>query len=148
MPPNIFSGERSLSETFIREWELYYLVNINVDRMATPFKRVALCLSLIRGPKVDSWVRQQMNWLQDAVTRQNNPIPMIDEQLWNIFEAAFRHAFTDMAREQNAYKKLVSLKMTGGDLDTYIADFEQLAQEAGYNLNKKGALILFRRGLP
>jgi hypothetical protein len=38
--------------------------------------------------------------------------------------------------------------MTAGDLDTYIADFEKLAQDAGYALNEKGALILFRKGLP
>jgi hypothetical protein len=38
--------------------------------------------------------------------------------------------------------------MTGGDLNTYIADFKKLAQDAGYALNEKGALILFRKGLP
>jgi hypothetical protein len=38
--------------------------------------------------------------------------------------------------------------MTGGDLDTYITDFKKLAQDAGYALNEKGALILFRKGLP
>jgi hypothetical protein len=38
--------------------------------------------------------------------------------------------------------------MTGVDLDTYIADFEKLAQNAGYCLNEKGAIILFRKGLP
>jgi hypothetical protein len=38
--------------------------------------------------------------------------------------------------------------MTGGDLNTYIVDFEKLAQDTGYHLDEKGALILFRRGLP
>jgi hypothetical protein len=133
---------------FMREWSLYYLINSDADRMATPFKRVALCLSFFKGPKVDSWVMLQIGWLQNVTTRQHNPITHQDPRLWDIFEAEFRRAFTDTVREQNAYKRLVVLKMTGGDLDTYIADFEKLAQDAGYTLNEKGALILFRKGLP
>jgi hypothetical protein len=50
-----------------------------------------------------------------------------DPRLWDIFKAEFQRAFTDTAREQNAYKKLGALKMIGGDLNTYIADFEKLA---------------------
>jgi hypothetical protein len=117
------------------------------NTMATPFQRVALCLLFFKGPKVDSWVILQIGWLQNVTTRQHNPIMLQDPRLWDIFEAEFWRAFTDTARKQNAYKKLVALKMTAGDLDTYIADFEKLAQEAGYCLDKKGALILFRRGL-
>jgi hypothetical protein len=79
VPPSIFTGDRGLSETFIREWELYYLINIDADRMATPFKRVALCLSFIRGPKVDSWVTLQMRWLRDVTSRQHNQINPLDE---------------------------------------------------------------------
>jgi hypothetical protein len=132
----------------MREWSLYYLINSDADRMATPFKRVALCLSFFKGPKVDSWVMLQIGWPQNIITRQHKPIAHQDPRLWDIFEAEFQRAFTDTAREQNAYKKLVALKMTGGDLDTYITDFENLAQDAGYALNEKGALILFRKGLP
>jgi hypothetical protein len=132
----------------MREWSLYYLINSDADRMATPFKRVVLCLSFFKGPKVDSWVMLQIGWLQNVTTRQHNPIAHQDPRLWDIFEAEFRRAFTDTTREQNTYKKLVALKMTGGDLDTYITDFEKLAQDAGYALNEKGALILFRKGLP
>jgi hypothetical protein len=90
----------------------------------------------------------QIRWLQDVTNRQHNPIAPQDPRLWNIFEGEFQRAFTDTAREQNAYKKLVVLKMTGGDLNTYIVDFEKLAEDAGYSLNEKGALILFRKGLP
>jgi hypothetical protein len=148
MPLGIFTGNRNLSETFMREWSLYYLINNNTDRMATPFKRVALCLSFFKGPKVDSWVVLQIGWLQDVTNRQHNLIAHQDPRLWDIFKAEFCRAFTDTAREQNVYKKLVALKMTGGDLDTYIADFKKLVQDAGYHLDEKGALILFRRGLP
>jgi hypothetical protein len=132
----------------MREWSLYYLINSDADRMATPFKRVVLCLSFFKGPKVDSWVTLQIGWLQNITTRQHNPIAPQDPRLWDIFEAEFQRAFMDTAREQNVYKKLVALKMTGGDLDTYITDFEKLAQDAGYCLDEKGALIPFRRGLP
>jgi hypothetical protein len=148
MPPEIFTGDRNLVETFMREWELYFLINSDTDRMATPFKRVALCLSFIRGLKVDSWITLQMRWLRTITMRQHNPIAPQDERIWALFKAEFLWSFTDMAKEQNTYKKLVTLKMTGGDLDTYIADFKKLAQDVGYHLNEKGAIILFRRGLP
>jgi hypothetical protein len=88
MPPGIFTGDRNLSETFMREWSLYYLINSDADRMATPFKRVALCLSF-KGPKVDSWVTLQIGWLQNVTTRQHNPIMPQDPRLWDIFEAEF-----------------------------------------------------------
>jgi hypothetical protein len=133
---------------FMREWSLYYLINSDADRMATPFNRVGLCLSFFKGPKVDSWVMLQIRWLQNITTRQHNPITPQDPRLWDIFEVEFQRAFTDTAREQNAYKKLVALKMTGGDLNTYITDFKKLAQDTGYYLDEMGALILFRRGLP
>jgi hypothetical protein len=132
----------------MREWSLYYLINSDADRMAMPFKRVVLCLSFFKGPKVDSWVMLQIGWLQNVTTRQHNLITPQDPRLWNIFKAEFCRAFTDTAREQNMYKKLVALKMIGGDLNTYIMDFEKLAQDAGYHLDEKGPLILFRRGLP
>jgi hypothetical protein len=31
MPPGIFTGDRNLSEMFMREWSLYYLINSNAD---------------------------------------------------------------------------------------------------------------------
>jgi hypothetical protein len=46
------------------------------------------------------------------------------------------------------YKKLISLKITGGDLDMYIAEFERLAEDAGYHSNERGTILLFRKGLP
>jgi hypothetical protein len=51
--PTIFTGERSLSKTFMRDFKIYKIMNPLADVMKQPYARVATALSLIRGPKVD-----------------------------------------------------------------------------------------------
>jgi Retrotransposon gag protein len=89
-----------------------------------------------------------MRWLRDVTSRQHNQINPLDEQLWKTFEEEFQRSFTDTAIEQNAYKKLISLKMTEGNLNTYIVEFERLAEDVGYHSNERGTILLFRKGLP
>jgi hypothetical protein len=43
--------------------------------------------------------------------------------------------------------KLEKLTMTHGDLDTYIATFNQLLDEAEFSPRDKGAVKMFKRGL-
>ena len=38
--------------------------------------------------------------------------------------------------------------MKDGDIDAYVANFEQLAQKAGYRLNTPQTIDLFTDGLP
>ena len=49
-----------------------------------------------------------------------------DDALWDWFVVAFRAAWTDTARSEEALTKLLAIKMQGGDLDTYIATFDHL----------------------
>jgi hypothetical protein len=53
MAPTIFTGEHSLSETFMRDFKIYKIMNPLTDVMKQPYACVATALSLIRGPKVD-----------------------------------------------------------------------------------------------
>ena len=56
-------------------------------------------------------------------------------------------AFTDTMSLQKAKAEFQTIKMEGGDLDTYIARFERLARIAGYNLQDQLVLDWFGSGL-
>ena len=102
VPPDIFTGNRALSKTFKQQFDMYKSMNDNHEIMLTPYYHTVQALSLIKGPLVDDWVADQIADLNDKVTRQNNPVPRHQEQLWNDFIAEFNTAFTDTTKRQTA----------------------------------------------
>jgi hypothetical protein len=54
--PTIFTGKRSLSNTFMHDFKIYKIMNPLADVMKQPYVCITTALSLIRGPKVDNWV--------------------------------------------------------------------------------------------
>jgi hypothetical protein len=98
--PTIFTGDRSLSKTFMRDFKIYKIMNPLADVMKQPYARVATALSLIRRPKVDDWVDEQLKDLELKV----RTMPRSDKTLWTDFETAFADAFTDMAKREDAIK--------------------------------------------
>jgi Retrotransposon gag protein len=141
--PTIFTGERSLSETFMRDFKIYKIMNPLADVMKQPYARVATALSLIRGPKVDDWVDEQLKELEQKV----RTTPRSDETLWTDFEVAFTTTFTDTAKKEDAYQKLKHLKMKDELVDDYITAFNSLAAKAGWELSNAGTIDAFRSGL-
>jgi hypothetical protein len=49
---------------------------------------------------------------------------------------------------EKAEQAIKEIHMKDGDLDGYIAKFEQLARISGHNLNTKGTWTMFAKGLP
>jgi Retrotransposon gag protein len=141
--PTIFTGERSLSKTFMRDFKIYKIMNPLADVMKQPYARVATALSLIRGPKVDNWVDEQLKELEQKV----RTTPRSDETLWTDFEAAFTTAFTDTAKKEDAYQKLKHLKMKDELVDDYITAFNSLAAKAGWELSNARTIDAFRSRL-
>jgi Retrotransposon gag protein len=141
--PTIFTGERSLSETFMRDFKIYKIMNPLADVMKQPYARIATALSLIRGPKVDDWVDEQLKELEQKV----RTTPRSDETLWTEFEAAFTSAFTNTAKKEDAYQKLKHLKMKDELVDDYITAFNSLAAKAGWELSNAGTIDAFRSRL-
>jgi Retrotransposon gag protein len=141
--PTIFTGDHSLSETFMHDFKIYKIMNPLADVMKQPYARVATALSLIRGPKVDNWVDEQLNDLELKV----RTTPRSDETLWTDFETAFMDAFTDTAKKEDAYQKLKHLKMKDELVDDYIVTFNSLAVKAGWELTNEGTIDAFRSGL-
>jgi Retrotransposon gag protein len=141
--PTIFTGDRSLSETFMHDFKIYKIMNPLADVMTQPYARVATALSLIRRPKVDDWVNEQLNDLELKICTT----PRSDKTLWTDFEMAFTDAFTNTAKKEDAYQKLKHLKMKDELVDNYITAFNSLAVKAGWELTNEGTIDTFCSGL-
>jgi len=66
-PPTIFNGMRLKTNQFMTEFQLWWIINNRSETMHNPFERIALCLSFIRGPKVDNWITGKIDQLRHAV---------------------------------------------------------------------------------
>src|SRR6266850_2239696 len=151
-PPIIFNRERLKMNQFMTEFQLWWMINSGAEEMNNSFQQIALCLSFIRGPKVDNWVEEKINQLQRAVLGDpaNGILPThrpTNEALWNSFGADFKAAYQDTAAEENAYAQLKDLYMIEDRIDEYIAHFEVLLVKAGWSCQDKGSIDIFFNGL-
>jgi hypothetical protein len=78
--------------------------------------------------------------------RVNTGILETDEQLWDLFEADFRQAFTNTHKAQDVQHDLQSIRQKD-NLDSYILDFKRVTRDAGVPLNDIGTIALFKKGL-
>ena len=143
--PKNFAGDRKDSERFLEEFTWYWKLNRKNASMKEPYSRVLLAISYMKGEKVRNWNKNQVNLLDKRVDEQL--VSPDDERLWKAFAQDFKSAFTNTTEKQDAYVKLKSLKMTGGDLDTYISDHEALVLLTGWNLEGDGSVEAFHDGL-
>ena len=56
-PPPEFNGDRSQASTFMNQFNLYRLANMEAAQMRVLMKHAALLLGFIKGPNVDAWVK-------------------------------------------------------------------------------------------
>jgi hypothetical protein len=87
--PTTFDGDRAKTDQFIWEFGLYRVVNLDNATIVSPFQRVTLTLTFMRGPKVDDWVIQYIDLVGTKVYGDNTtnlPTPPMhqfnDERLW------------------------------------------------------------------
>src|SRR5712672_2205743 len=144
VPPPIFNGDRDKSELFLDKFMSYEIVNGDSRQFTTPFLKVALCLSYMNGPKIDSWARHRRLWLK---AQKDSGVSMMDRSLWDDFEADFCRAYADQDAKLTAYQKLNELRMHGSDIDSYVAEFDRLIDEAGYSRSDISVLKKFKEGL-
>src|SRR6266851_3723226 len=139
--PQIFDGDRARADTFLTEYLGYLMLNQGVPGFESPIRQVAMALTLIKGEKVDLWVKNMLDSLRRLHPVQHN-VPAV----WNHFEKAFRAKFTDSTRELRARSQLERLKFRYPDIDSYIAEFEDLIVQAGYNIATQETINLFLKG--
>jgi len=68
--------------------------------------------------------------------------------LWQVLEREFRDAFINYAVQERVHDEIHKLKMKGGNVDQYIAEFQQLAHRANLNVNDAGNTRMFAARLP
>jgi hypothetical protein len=96
---------------------------------------------LIKGEKVDLWVKNMIDTLRRLHPVQHN-VPAV----WNEFEKAFRQKFMDSTSELHARNQLDKLKFKYPEIDGHIAEFEDLIVKANYNLASQEVINLFLKG--
>ena len=112
-----------------------------------PYFYAMYFLSWIKGPLVNNWKNDQVEDLKNKTTRAQNWIVQIEPALWNKLKAAFTTAFTDTAKVQNAYFKLMNYYQCNDSIDTYILTFRHLAKATGYLPNATTTIDIFLKYL-
>ena len=142
MLPTIFEGDRSKAESFLREFSTYLLINYDVPALTSFIKRIAIALTCIKGPKVNRWTQQQLEWLMTLQPTDDT------NTTYQQFITNFCNRFMDSQKAQRARIELQTLKMTWPEIDEYISKFESIAHEAGYNPVDHNMMQQFLQGLP
>jgi hypothetical protein len=110
------------------------------------FKKCNFFLSLLKGEDMEGWVNIQDDWLE-SVSVDQSIIPWQMNE-WEVMEKEFKKAFIDYAAHKKANNKLWKLKMEKGNVDAYIARFQQLAHQGGHSIDELEILQRFAMGLP
>ena len=101
------------------------LMNDDTTISCNPIKRCAYFLSLIEGSKVEGWTKHSYKWL-DKVQTKKMTLPF-DMTAWEVLKQDFKNTFINYAEYERAADELKRLYMKEGQIDEYIASFEQLA---------------------
>jgi transcription factor SPN1 len=138
--PNVFDGT-SDEKVFVRKVEAYCRAIGNVS----PYKKILIQLSYMRGPKVKNWVSKIYKEASLRVSLDINT--RNDPALWVWFRQVFSLKYGDTVEKGKALKTLLKLRMTKGDVETYIKRFEVLRRSVGWPEDSQGTVVLFQRGL-
>jgi Retrotransposon gag protein len=140
LPPTVFTGDHTESDRFLKEFKQWRLLNHDHNEMKQPYNRVLMALTYIKGPRVEDWQEARLEELTNTTLHPD------DEALWTNFEQRFKDTYTDSNKKRAAYDKLMALQMKGGDIDTYIATFDNLLAKAGWTRGEEAA-DFFQKGL-
>jgi hypothetical protein len=92
--------------------------------MATPLECTMLFLTFIWGPKVGNWVNNQVKVVSRHIRQGGHKT---DKFIWDTVMTEFTNTFQDIMSHERAENELNHLRMEGGNLDMYSAEFKHLA---------------------
>jgi len=141
--PQVFTSDCLFADDFIEEVKGYLRLNQDVAGYNSLIKKVALTLTLMKGPQVAGWTRNIGNWLDTL-----DPIADNIPDVWDQFLYEFSQQYQDSQRENRARGKIERYTMKFLEIDDYIAQFKDLARIARYNANSGMVFQLFTKGLP
>jgi len=140
--PPIFTGERDKAEAFLTQWGRFTRVNFTNRSLQISYVKAMMFLTYIQGPLVDEWATETQKWLDTHIDKS-------DPWLWTAVELAFKRQFRDNMEQERARLELdKGFRMTGTDIDGYVAKFEKLVRQSDYRLDEPLVLDKFTRGLP
>src|SRR5713226_9498254 len=141
--PDVFNGDRTKAELFLNQLNHYFLLNLDVLGFNSPIKKVALAITLIKGPEATGWTRA-LGELLCALDPVHNNMPA----LWEHFEWEFQQKFQDSSKQQRARASLNNHHIKWPDIDAYISSYEELLRLADYTAGNNESANLFLQGLP
>ena len=141
--PQIFYGDQSKADDFIKEVKGYFHLNADVPGYNSPYKKVAFTLTLVKGEETAQWVRNMGNWLDTL-----DPIADNVKDLWLQFLEAYAYQFQDSQAAQRAQNELKTCRMTNNNYNKYVSKFEALADRAEYTKGSAELFNMFLEGLP
>ena len=131
----------------MQQFKIYWSLNKDHLIIATPYFHAIYFLSQIKGPLVNDWKNNQVENLRNKTTRAQNQIAWTEPALWNELKVAFTTVFTDNAKVQNTYFKLMNYYQHNDSIDTYISTFRHLAKAAGYLPDAAATIDIFLKHL-
>jgi hypothetical protein len=143
--PEVYDGDQAKVENFLTEWNIYRALNDQTRIMATPLECTMLFLTFICGPKVGNWVNDQVRVVSRHIRQGRHKT---DEFIWDTVMSKFAITFQDIMSHERAENELNHLRMEGGNLDVYSAEFKRLARLAEYNLGERLVGRKYFNGLP
>ena len=102
-PPAEFNGDCSKADTFMSNFDLYVLANIDTNIMASPMKKATIFLSYIKGDLVKDWMKQWVDWM---INQYEQGRPAYDPYYWDQVSGEFQNAFQDTGAKERAEHKL------------------------------------------
>jgi hypothetical protein len=96
--PEAFTGDRTMVESFLMQWELYCGVNANNATIQNQYQKTMLFLTYIKGDLVRTWVLAASHWLGQEVSIYH--VDQYDPYLWESIEGAFHRQFADMLEKE------------------------------------------------
>jgi hypothetical protein len=144
-PPDVFDGDRATVDSFMNQFNLYCITNIDAEQMVNPMKQAALFLGFIKGPNVKDWVKWWTNWTIDQFSTGR---ATTDKYYWSTIIHGFEDAFRDTGTRECAEMYLNHLLMAVHEVDISLAQFETMAHEAQYLLDAAPTLSLLASKLP
>jgi hypothetical protein len=141
--PQIFDGDHTKADNFIKEVKAYFRVNEDMAGFNSPIKKVTFTLTLIKGDEVAGWVCDMGNWL-DTLDRIHHNFPIV----WTQFLDKFETQFQDLNKSQQGRMELKKCHMHWPNITQYISNFERYARQARYMQGNAETTDIFLKGLP
>jgi hypothetical protein len=92
--PDKFTGERAKVKDFMCQFTRWWKLNDEKAAFAIPYKRVTLCISYMRGNKVEDWADKQQRVMDENV---RDGLIRDHKSHWDDFKKAFEDTYTDTA---------------------------------------------------